>query len=868
MLGSSNNDPAAAPTQAEDGKVPNCKGGSSALFLTWEDLCVMASDRKGRRGRPILHGATGYAQPGELLAVMGPSGCGKSTLLDALAGRSTAGRRQSGKILVNGRQQTLAFGTSAYVTQDDILTTTLTVREAVHYSSQLQLPDEVPLPEKKERAEEVIREMGLQEAADTRVGGAAAGGLSGGQKRRLSICLEILTRPRLLFLDEPTSGIDSAASYHVMRRIARLARGEGMTVVAAVHQPCGDVFELFHCLCLLSDGRTVYFGPPSAAGDFFAMNGFPCPLKRNPSDHYLRTINKDFGKVERILFKLIPFPYPLQKGLIRSKYTDKNDIEEGDGGKWIATTEAINILVECYQSSGIRQQVIERIKEFCKMVLILGLEDIGGTSVEERSHSGFVTQALVLTRRSFVNMSRDLGYYWLRFMIYFALCLCLGTIFHNAGNSYDSIQARGTMLMFIVSFLTFMAIGGFPSFVEDVKIFQRERLNGHYGVLAFVASNTVSSAPYLALISIIPGATTYYLADLQKGIQHFIYFSLMLFTCMMLVESLMMIVTAIVPDFLMGIITGAGIQGVMMLNSGFFRLPRYLPKPVWRYPMFYIAFHRYANQGLCKNEFLGSVSHREEFGTSYTLGGEEILRDVWDIDASSSKWVDLVILFGMLILYRFLFLIITMICDRIKPMMMRTHLQPPPSMTNQIRESPSDACSRPWGALKHLHSTIYLWLLSTSTVAMEVDQAAGWEEEKQSSRRHRFPKEIADLYHVSLLDFPGGTGAFETAAKFCYGVPESSSLSSPSLDRLRREAKDGQVVEPGAAATICRGGGPVAGGRLMMDPWSSLGGSARGIRPSQDLKALKESPRLRTGRTTSRSGRCGCPRRTPLGGAP
>lgn len=153
--------------------------------------------------------------------------------------------------------------------QDDVLITTLTVREAVYYTAQLQLPDSMPVSEKRERAETVIREMGLQDAMDTRIGGWGTKGISGGQKRRVSICMEIVTRPKLLFLDEPTSGLDSAASYYVMSRIASLQQRDGIrrTIIASIHQPSSEVFQLFHNLCLLSSGRTVYFGPTSAAMD-------------------------------------------------------------------------------------------------------------------------------------------------------------------------------------------------------------------------------------------------------------------------------------------------------------------------------------------------------------------------------------------------------------------------------------------------------------------------------------------------------------------------------------------------------------------------------------------------------------------------
>ena len=97
--------------------------------------------------------------------------------------------------------------------------------------------------------------------------GGESKGISGGQKRRVSICIELLTHPKLLFLDEPTSGIDSAASYYVMSRIASLGQRDGIrrTILASIHQPSSEVFQLFHNLYFLSSGRTVYFGPASEA---------------------------------------------------------------------------------------------------------------------------------------------------------------------------------------------------------------------------------------------------------------------------------------------------------------------------------------------------------------------------------------------------------------------------------------------------------------------------------------------------------------------------------------------------------------------------------------------------------------------------
>ncbi|XP_009611614.1 ABC transporter G family member 1-like isoform X1 [Nicotiana tomentosiformis] len=587
------------------------------VSLTWNDLWVTVSTRKSGR-KAILQGLTGYARPSELLAVMGPSGCGKSTFLDALAGRLDFSTRQSGDILINGHKQKLSYGTSAYLTQDETLLATLTVKEAVYYSAQLQLPDSMTKSEKIQIAEQTIKEMGLQDAMNTRIGGWGNKGISGGEKRRLSICMEILTRPKLLFLDEPTSGLDSAASYYVMSGISR--QKEGRTIIASIHQPSAEVFNLFHSLCLLSSGRIVYFGPASAAIQFFARNGFPCPTLQNPSDHFLKTINKDFDE----------------------------DIEQGSAGR-IPTEEVIDLLVNSFKSSEEYHEIQNQVAEICEQ---------GGEILEKRSHANFTTQSLVLTRRSSVNMFRDLGYYWMRFATYVAIALGLGSIYYDLGSNYRSIEERGLMVAFVVSFMTFMTVGGFPSFVEDMKVFQRENLNGHYGCCTFVIGNTLSSIPYVLLISFVPGAIAYLLSGFQNGFGHFIYFALVLFTSMMIVESLMMNVAAIVPNFLMGIVAGAGIQGLQILSGGYFQLPSELPNPIWKYPLYYMSFHKYAYQGMFKNEFEGLKFTDDLFGNNRTMSGEDILRERWEAEMAYSKWIDLAILVSTLILYRLVFLLI------------------------------------------------------------------------------------------------------------------------------------------------------------------------------------------------------------------
>ncbi|EMS51673.1 ABC transporter G family member 15 [Triticum urartu] len=577
------------------GVVDNAKPGTTEGFLTWKDLSVTAMN--GRKGRAvILDGLSGYARPGEVLALMGPSGCGKTTLLDTLAGRLGPNMKESGDIMINGCRQKIASRTS---------------------------------------------------------------GISGGQRKRVSICIELLASPPLIFLDEPTSGLDSAASYHVMSRIAGIAKRNGTTVVAAIHQPSTEVFELFHGLCLLANGKTVYFGPASKAMEKLLSIAQYCRRSGTVKTMvypYLGILPETCSRTITN-FKTI---YTKQHGLyshqthpkgnetmktsrmVSRELTDEtSSIERVSFSHFAATIsrkhsvsnhdipKEKSSILHFFDANGFPCPLrMNPSDHFLRMINI----DFEGDYVVQQRQATVLTKLVVLTKRSMINMHRDIGYYWLRFGIYMALFLTIGTIFFNVGHNYSSIQ-----------------------------VFEKERRSGHYGVTEFVIANTLSSTVYLGLICVLPAIIAYYLTGLQRGIGHF-FFVATLWACTMLVEGLMMIVAAIVPDFLMGIITGSGVQGLLMLNAGFFRLPNDLPKPIWKYPTYYISYHKYTTQGLYKNEFLGLVFPNLA-GVDGVITGQYILKNNFQVELGYSKWVDLAILLGMVIIYRFYIRIFNYACS-------------------------------------------------------------------------------------------------------------------------------------------------------------------------------------------------------------
>ncbi|MFI1715283.1 FHA domain-containing protein [Streptomyces litmocidini] len=204
-----------------------------------------------------------------LLAVVGPSGAGKSTLLNALTGQRPADR---GTVLYDGRDLYRDYAELrqriGLVPQDDILHLQLTVRRALGYAAELRFPEDTVAAERQARVDEVIRELGLVERADQPIHS-----LSGGQRKRVSVALELLTKPSLLFLDEPTSGLDPGMDRSVMHMLRGLA-DDGRTVVVVTH----SVLSLDVCdrlLVLAPGGRVAYYGPPGDTLGFFGFEQWP-----------------------------------------------------------------------------------------------------------------------------------------------------------------------------------------------------------------------------------------------------------------------------------------------------------------------------------------------------------------------------------------------------------------------------------------------------------------------------------------------------------------------------------------------------------------------------------------------------------------
>ena len=245
----------------------------------------------------ILKSISSFIEKGTMTAIIGPSGSGKTTLMNFLSGRSYSNNLiKSGDLFINNTKiedMDPLKHIVGYVTQEDILQEEMTVRET--FESYCTLRN---LKNKKEVAQQIIDKLKLNKCSETQVGGSLLRGISGGEKKRTSIGVELVSSPSLLFLDEPTTGLDSNTAFEVMKVMSDIKIKDQMTVISVLHQPSNEILNLFDKVIILCDGMIVFDGNPSSINQRIKDLGFQMPKFSNGVEYLLQAIDKDGIRIE------------------------------------------------------------------------------------------------------------------------------------------------------------------------------------------------------------------------------------------------------------------------------------------------------------------------------------------------------------------------------------------------------------------------------------------------------------------------------------------------------------------------------------------------------------------------------------------
>ena len=265
---------------------PTCSIEAWSLYLEVPDR-----DNPGAQ-KVLLDNVSFKALPGDMIALMGPSGAGKTTLLMTLNGYQAP---TSGQVRINGEDlyeiYDLLRGSIGYVPQDDIVHPELTVYEAVKYSAKFRLPPDMSEEEIDQRVMQTLRDLGLEQVMNLQIGKPEKKVLSGGQRKRVNIALELVTDPVIMFLDEPTSGLAADDTTALITLLSDLARKTGKTIIVTIHQPAKDEYEKFNLALIMGYGGVpIYFGPTAIDsykffGHWLEVNGKPNNID-NPRDMF------------------------------------------------------------------------------------------------------------------------------------------------------------------------------------------------------------------------------------------------------------------------------------------------------------------------------------------------------------------------------------------------------------------------------------------------------------------------------------------------------------------------------------------------------------------------------------------------------
>jgi ABC-type multidrug transport system ATPase subunit/ABC-type multidrug transport system permease subunit len=600
---------------------------------------VLVESVRTKKGKELLHSMVLDFPQGEIVAIMGPSGGGKSTLLDFIT------RSIQSNIIAEGDVN--LPGPLAYVPQDDRLHGFYTVKKYMeHYA---RLAGIAKSEERDENIANIIDALGLSEEKDTIVGDIFRRGLSGGQKRRLSIGLEALSNPKNLFLDEPTSGLDSESALAVLKFLKSYASSiPGRRVILTIHQPSSFIWELIDRVVLLSKGRLVYQGPRGKMEDFFEYAGCPTPLHYNPSDHYLAQVNTEFSLSTRSpdewhdSFMEWCLNNGTQQVMLSQKqheeYEKKSHCALGNQDKENQNEAGAT----SHEPSSATDEGYLNFLNFLKAPQRRTSSDHKSTTIHNEmaavdlhSFRAHGLRAMVeLVRRYILNLLFNPGILGTRVAMYVMLALIIGALFWDLGDltTFTSINSRIALLFYCVAFFVFMSVAVLPFTVMERGIITKEVRNAYYHPMFYQAAQALAAIPGTALLAFL---TTIIITQMT-GLREPYWYFLNMFLALNCAEALAQLISHIVPHFIIGMALVAGFYGMFMLLQGFMLVPSEFPN--WLKWSYNIGFHTYSWRTFMYNEFNGQVFPDAD------MTGTDILKtyEIEDVDPLN----DMLVLIG------------------------------------------------------------------------------------------------------------------------------------------------------------------------------------------------------------------------------
>lgn len=580
---------------------PGADGQKRGATVSFHNIHYKVPEGRGcfcrkTKTKDILIDLNGIMSPG-LNAIMGATGSGKSSFLDVLAARKDPSGL-SGEVLIDGAPQPPNFKClSGYVVQEDVVMGTLTVRENLRFSAVLRLPSSISRQEKEDKVERVIQELGLSKVANSKVGTQLIRGISGGEKKRTNIGMELIIDPSVLFLDEPTTGLDASTAGSVLLLLKKMAN-HGRTIILSIHQPRYSIYRLFDNLTLLVNGKQVYQGPAPEALEYFAGIGYTCEPHNNPADFFLDVINGDSTAVAL------------------------SNMDNNNAEALSSSTRAIEEkLVEEYRTCSYYKHTKAELEKIAS-----GRQS---TTVRSRTityNTSFFTQFRWVLHRTFWNLLLNPQTSIAQVMVTAFLALIVGGLFFNAAFDQTGIQNRFGALFFVSVNQCFSSLSSAELFITERKLFIHEYISGYYRVSVYFLSKVLADIISLRTIpAIVFTCIIYFMIGLKEAVDAVFLF---MFTVALVAYTATSMSLAISADQTVVAIANLYMTisfVFMMIFAGLLvNLPSIADWLVW---LKYLSIPRYGFAALQINEFVGLTFCQTINGTSFCQKGEEVLEE-------------------------------------------------------------------------------------------------------------------------------------------------------------------------------------------------------------------------------------------------
>lgn len=568
--------------------------------------------------RHVLKNVSFQAKPWEILAIVGPSGAGKSSLLEILAGKHSP---QSGTVLLNHKPVDKAQfrKLSGYVTQKDTLFPLLTVEETLMFSAKLRL--KLSQEQLCTRVKSLIQELGLDHVAGTRIGDDRVRGISGGERRRVSIGVEVIHDPKVLILDEPTSGLDSTSALQIIDMLKVMADTRGRTIILSIHQPGFRIVKLFNSLLLLANGSVLHHGTADLLGVNLRLMGLELPLHVNVVEFAIESI--DTIQQQQICMPAVQVETPRQ--LMQQKKGDGTG--EGRNGKFTL------------------QQLFQQSKVIDEEIVYAGMDftcDFANSRLRE---------TMILTHRFSKNVFRTKELFACRTIQMLVSGLVLGSIFCNLKDDLDGAMERVGLFAFILTFLLSSSIEALPIFLQEREILMKETSCGSYRVSSYAIANGLVYLPFLLILAILFSMPLYWLVGLNRNFLAFLHFLLLIWLILYTANSVVVCFSALVPNFIVGNSVIAGVIGSFFLFSGYFISKEEIPN-YWIF-MHYMSLFKYPFEGFLINEFSNSGKCLEYMFGACIKSGEDVLKEE-GYGGESNRWKNVGVTVCFILVYRFI----------------------------------------------------------------------------------------------------------------------------------------------------------------------------------------------------------------------